>query len=582
MENEEKIMTDQDIIQKKELKAGLPSETLEANRVVDADQVANAGPHTSQALDANQGTDAEPHASQTVDARQDVDTESPISQINNAKPNSDAESSASPIVDAKPNQDAESPASQIVDTKPETDAKSSASQIIDAKQETDTKAPTSRIIDAKPNQDAESPASQIVDVDQTSRAEKGLATQLTNSKRQKNNKEKLLSKMMSTTKKQSAQIVTADSVQAEEVPTIPIGSLQTINALEPEVSVHSVASMRAISMPAPLVVQPSEYRRGLGEWLEIWHDGIRPDYLPLSLMPVILGSALAWTQTVTSKTLLGHFHVVAFILTLVAATILQIGAHLINDYYDYQHGVDTSNALGPGGLLQQGLIRPSRVLIIGLILLIIGAIIGLAAALTGGALVCLFGLIIVVCAYFFSATKKSLSALGLGELIGFVAFGLLPTMGAYMIQTHGELSLHAFFYSLPLGFLAAATIYANNMRDIEGDSHVGKNTLATLLGLRFSRIGYTILMLAAYAIIVLLGVPHGHPHYILITLWTLPGLVVAITGALRTEISAGFHGVMRQTLKIYSLFTLLLIIGLIVAAIVPALPKIPTNLLVLP
>jgi 1,4-dihydroxy-2-naphthoate octaprenyltransferase len=566
MENEEKIMTDQDIIQEKELKAGLPSKTLEANRVVDADQVANAESQTTQALDAKQGTDAEPHASQTVDARQDVEIESPTSQIDNAKQSSDAESPASQIVDAKQNPDAESPASQIVDAKQETDAKSSASQIVDANQKTDTR----------------SPISQIIDADQTSQAEEDIVTQRDYSKRPKSNKETLLSKMIATKKKQSTQIVTADSVQAEEVPTIPIGSLQTINALEPEVSVHSVASMRAISMPAPLVVQPSEYRRGLGEWLEIWHDGIRPDYLPLSLMPVILGSVLAWTQTITAKTILGHFHVVAFILTLIAATILQVGAHLINDYYDYQHGVDTSNALGPGGLLQQGLIRPSRVLIIGLILLILGAIFGLAAALTGGPLVCLFGLIIVVCAYFFSATKKSLSALGLGELIGFVAFGLLPTLGAYMIQTNGELSLHALFYSLPLGFLAAATIYANNMRDIEGDSHVGKNTLATLLGLRFSRIGYTILMLAAYVIIVLLGVPHGHPHYILITLWTLPSLVVAITGALRTEISAGFHGVMRQTLKIYSLFTLLLMIGLIVAAIIPALPKIPTNLFVLP
>ncbi len=569
MENEEKIMTDQDIIQEKELKAELPSKTLQANRVVDADQVANAEPHTSQTLDAELGTDAEPHASQIVDdAKQDADVEPPASQIAD---------------DTKQETDVELPASQIVDARQETDVELPASQIVDdARQETDVKLPASQIVDAKQEAATEPPVSQTVDADQTSQAEEDIATQSFGSKLLKNNKEKLLSKMAPTKKKQSTQIVTADSVQAEEVPTIPIGSLQTISTLEPEVSVHSVASMRAISMPAPLVVQPSEYRRGLGEWLEIWRDGIRPGYLPLSLMPIILGSALAWTQTITAKTLLGHFHIVAFILSLIAATILQIGAHLINDYNDYQHGIDTSNVLGPGGLLQQGLIRPARILIIGLILLAIGAIIGLVAALTGGALACLFGLIIVICAYFFSATKRSLSSLGLGELIGFVAFGLLPTMAAYMIQTNGNLTLHAFYYSLPLGFLAAATIYANNMRDIEGDSHVGKHTLATMLGLRFSRIGYTILMLAAYLIIAVMGIPHGHTHYILIALWTLPGLVIAITGALRTEISAGFHGVMRQTLKIYTLFTVLLIIGLILTALIPALPKIPTNLLVLP
>jgi 1,4-dihydroxy-2-naphthoate octaprenyltransferase len=89
-------------------------------------------------------------------------------------------------------------------------------------------------------------------------------------------------------------------------------------------------------------------------------------------------------------------------------------------------------------------------------------------------------------------------------------------------------------------------------------------------------------MIAAYLIVLVLGVPHAHPHFILLALWTLPGLVVAITGAIRTEISAGFHGVMCQTLKIYTLFTILLIIGLVLSAVIPALPKIPMNLITLP
>ncbi|GLV58309.1 hypothetical protein KDH_51420 [Dictyobacter sp. S3.2.2.5] len=385
-----------------------------------------------------------------------------------------------------------------------------------------------------------------------------------------------------TKKKQSAQIVPADRVQAEEVPTIPIGSLQTISTLEPEVSVHSVASMRAVGMPAPLVVQPSEYRRGIGEWLDIWRDGIRLNYLPLSLMPILLGTALAWTQTVTPDKPLGHLDIVHFAMALVAAVILQIGANLINDYYDHQHGVDASNALGPGGLIQQGLIKPIRVLTIGLIVLGIGAVLGLIASLAGGPLTCLFGLIIVLCAYFFSATKRSLSSLGLGELVGFIAFGLLPVMGAYMIQTGGHLVATTFYYSLALGFLAAAIIYANDMRDIEGDSHVGRKTLTTMIGLRWSRIAYIVLMVLAYVVVLLLGVPHGHNHFVLLALWTLPTLAVAISGVLRTEISAGFHDVMRQSMKILVMFTILLIVGLVIAAFIPVVPKLPAHLISLP
>ena len=162
------------------------------------------------------------------------------------------------------------------------------------------------------------------------------------------------------------KVVAADSVQAEEVPTIPLGSLQTINTLQPEVSVHSAAATQAVMVPVPLVVQPAEYRRSLVEWLKVWWDGIRPAYFALSLLPVVVGTVLAWTQSISSQTPLGHFHPLRFIATIATVALLQVGANLVNDYYDYLRGIDTSNPLGPGGLIQQGLIRPTRVLYAGL------------------------------------------------------------------------------------------------------------------------------------------------------------------------------------------------------------------------
>jgi hypothetical protein len=73
-----------------------------------------------------------------------------------------------------------------------------------------------------------------------------------------------------------SKIVAADAIQAEEVPTIPINSMMLVEALQPEVNVRSVDSNYLPNLPTPLVVQPSEYRRGLGEWFQIWWDGIRP------------------------------------------------------------------------------------------------------------------------------------------------------------------------------------------------------------------------------------------------------------------------------------------------------------------
>lgn len=375
----------------------------------------------------------------------------------------------------------------------------------------------------------------------------------------------------------SAHIVTAEAVQAEEVPTIPLGSLQTISALQPEVLVHSVASSRSVSMPVPLVVQPSEYRRSLGEWAQVWWDGIRPTYLWLSLLPMLLGSVLAWTQTITAKTPYGHFRLSHFLGTIIALVLLQVGAHLINDYYDYLRGIDTSNAFGPGGLIQQGLIKPSNVLTYGLALLLVGALVGMVVAFAGGPVVYVLGIVGLLCAYFYSATARSLSSLALGELAAFCVFGPLITLGAYMVQA-GYADRSAFVYSIPLGLLAVAAIQANNMRDVEGDMHAGKRTIASFLGLQWNRVFLLTLLVCAYALIVLIALPHGAPHFLLLTLWTLPSLVVIITGILRTDTPAGLHLVMRQLLKLETSFALLLIIALIITVLLPVLPHIPTRL----
>ncbi|MHB8600687.1 MAG: 1,4-dihydroxy-2-naphthoate octaprenyltransferase [Ktedonobacteraceae bacterium] len=376
----------------------------------------------------------------------------------------------------------------------------------------------------------------------------------------------------------SSQVVTAPSVQAEEVPTIPMSSLQTLNALQPEVS---VASAQAVRRPAPLVVQPSEYRRGMGESLQVWWDGVRPAYLPLSIMPVLLGTALAWTQSITTKTPFGHLRFTHFVATLLAIVLLQIGAHLINDYYDYVRGIDTSNTFGPGGLIQQGFVKPTRILMPGIAALCIGTLIGAVVAISGGVYVLLFGVIGVLCAYLYSATARSLSSIALGEIVSFLIFGPLITLGTYLVQintpSRSQL-LSVLLYSIALGFFATAIIHVNNMRDAESDEQAHKHTLATLLGMRMSRTLFFLLILGAYIIVIALGIPRNTPHLTLITLWTLPLLLVTLTGMLRADLSASLHLVMRQALKLETYFTLLLIVALIISAFYTALPGISSHI----
>ncbi len=373
----------------------------------------------------------------------------------------------------------------------------------------------------------------------------------------------------------SSQMVTAESVQSEKVPMVPSGMQQTLSELQPQISTYSVATTRSIMQPLPLVAQPSESERGLGERLSIWWEGIRPAYLPLSLLPVVFGSVTAWTQSISLKTPRGNFHPTRFVITLAAVLLLQIGAHLVNDYYDYLRGIDTSNSLGPGGLIQQGLIKPARVLVLGLIALGLGALLGAFVAVSGGWLVFVFGLIGVLAAYFYSGISKGLSSLALGELVFFFIFGPLLTIGSYMVQT-GHLDRIVYIYSISLGLLATAFIHLNNMRDTESDAPAGKLTLASLLGLRLSRLLYVILAVGAYAPIVVLGLPRHAPHLLLIVLWTLPTLVIAITTVLRTTSPASLHKAMLESLRLETFFTILLIVALVVTAVLPVLPHLPS------
>src|SRR5258708_8232154 len=204
----------------------------------------------------------------------------------------------------------------------------------------------------------------------------------------------------------SLQIVKAESVQAEEVPTISLASLQTVSELRPEVSVHSVAPTPAAVLPEPLVAYAREYHRGLREWLAIWQDGIRPAYLLLSLLPVMLGSIAAWTQSISHASPHGIFHPIRFIVVLAAVLLLQIGAHLINDYYDYSKGIDTSNFLAPGGLIQQGLINPVRILYYGLAALGLGALLNVIIATYVGELAFVFGILRLLATFFYIVTPN--------------------------------------------------------------------------------------------------------------------------------------------------------------------------------
>jgi 1,4-dihydroxy-2-naphthoate octaprenyltransferase len=92
---------------------------------------------------------------------------------------------------------------------------------------------------------------------------------------------------------------------------------------------------------------------------------------------------------------------------------------------------------------------------------------------------------------------------GWGDLAVFLAYGIGVTLGCYAIQTH-RLSWVAVAYGLPVSFLVAGILHANNMRDVRSDREAHTLTLAMRLGARRARLFYFGLIALAYVSLIVL------------------------------------------------------------------------------
>src|SRR3989339_153749 len=81
---------------------------------------------------------------------------------------------------------------------------------------------------------------------------------------------------------------------------------------------------------------------------DAWVLATRPRTLPAALVPVLVGSSIAIND--------GMFKPLAAIVALVCAILIQIGTNFVNDLYDFLHGTDKKDRIGPKRVVTSGLI----------------------------------------------------------------------------------------------------------------------------------------------------------------------------------------------------------------------------------
>jgi 1,4-dihydroxy-2-naphthoate octaprenyltransferase len=288
--------------------------------------------------------------------------------------------------------------------------------------------------------------------------------------------------------------------------------------------------------------------------LAAWILAARPPTLPAAIVPVLVGTAPAAA--------IGKFDAAIFIITLLTALLLQIGANLANDYFDFLKGADTGARLGPTRVTQGGLLAP-RAIGIGLVSIFGAAsVLGGVLVWSGGWPIAMIGSAAILAALAYTAGPYPLAYHGLGNVAAFGFFGIAAVVGTSWLQL-GSIPPEAWLASLAVGALVTNILVVNNLRDHDTDAAAGKRTTTVRFGRGFARTQYVVLLGFAYSLPVTMAVL-GLAGWgaAALPLLALP-LARAPLRAVLTQQGRPLNRALMQTARLHMAFGALFAIGLL-------------------
>jgi 1,4-dihydroxy-2-naphthoate octaprenyltransferase len=214
-----------------------------------------------------------------------------------------------------------------------------------------------------------------------------------------------------------------------------------------------------------------------------WISAARPRTLPTSIAPVILATTYSWQD--------GKADWKVFTICMLFALAAQIASNFANDYFDYKHGSDKPNRVGPRRAVASGDIKPKTMLRATIITLAIAAVLGCMLIPVGGWQLVILGAIIILFALAYSAGPYPLSYHGLGEVTVFIFFGLVPVTATYWLQTQ-SITSEVLIGAAAMGLLSSNILLVNNYRDYHTDQEDGKRTSVVILGRKFAIVTYLV------------------------------------------------------------------------------------------
>jgi len=243
-----------------------------------------------------------------------------------------------------------------------------------------------------------------------------------------------------------------------------------------------------------------------------WLLASRPKTLPAAATPVIVGSAVAFWHY--------SFELLPALVTLMTALLLQVGANLANDVFDYYRGVDVPERLGPIRVTAAGLLSARQVVIAMAVVFGVACVLGIYLFTVAGWPILVIGLSAIIAALAYTGGPFPYGYYGLGDLMVFLFFGPVAVIGTYYIQTR-SVTAEVFWSSIPVGLITVAILVVNNLRDIRTDGATGKRTLAVHMGVDGTRIEYLVCLILTYLSLIGMWVLLQMPIWIFMAFGTI-------------------------------------------------------------
>lgn len=294
-----------------------------------------------------------------------------------------------------------------------------------------------------------------------------------------------------------------------------------------------------------------------GHKAKTWGIAVRAFAYPASIVPVIVGSAFAYYK-------LGTFNWGLFLLAMFAGMLYHTGCNLMNDYVDFKKGLDRQDTFGGSGVLPAGMLTPKEVMAGGYIALAAGSAIGLYFVTLFGLPILIIGVAGLVGSVFYTAKPFSFKYVALGSPLVFLQMGVLMVLGGYLVQA-GSVGWDVVWVSLPVGFIVAAILQANDHRDIAVDREGGIHTISTLLSQAGSRTYLYFLLFAPYIMVIVLGATGITSLTVLLPLITLPLAIpiFKLHQEVKEEVSEKLADTPEMVAKLHMAFGVLLTVGIV-------------------